>query len=99
MLSLERWGCTTKLNSPELLDENFLICVLWFWMLYSSAQIGSCPWELHRFKVLASADKHPCHLARPLVTVAAVKGFGGRKTFHRAGRHPDSPPTGQVLIF
>ena len=28
-------------------------------------------------------DKHPRHPARPLVSDVAVKGFGGRKTFHR----------------
>ena len=45
--------------------------------------------NLIRFVVLldasmASMDKHDCHPARPLVSVVAVKGFGGRKTFHRA---------------
>ena len=71
---------------------------MWFWMLYSSAQIKICPKELNWIKVLVSSDKHPCHPARPLASVAAVKGFDGRKTFHHAGRHPDSPAIGQVLI-
>ena len=68
-------------------------------MLYSSAQIVIFPQELYWSNVLASMDKNPCHPARPLVSVAAVKGFGGRKTFHHEGRHPDSPGIGQVLIF
>ena len=33
--------------------------------------------------VLAYMDKYPCPPARPLVSDVAVKGFGGRKTFHR----------------
>ena len=28
-------------------------------------------------------DKNPFHPARPLVSVVAVQGLGGRKTFHR----------------
>ena len=52
-------------------------------MLYSSAQIVIFPQELYWSNVLASMDKNPCHPARPLVSVVAVKCFGGRKTFHR----------------
>ena len=57
--------------------------LLWFRMLYSSARIEICPQELYWSKVLAYMDKHPCHPARPLVSDVAVKGFGGKKTFHR----------------
>ena len=60
-----------------------LLDLLWFRMLYSSARIEICPQELYWSKVLAFMDKHPCHPARPLVSDVAVKGFGGKKTFHR----------------
>ena len=63
-------------------------------MLYSDAQIESCPLKLHRFKILVSTDKHLRHHTRPLVSVAAVGGIGGRKTFEQAGRHHDSPAIG-----
>ena len=92
MLSPERLGCTTKPNSHKLFNEPNLLEFLWFRMLYSSALIEICPWEVLWFKVFALQRNNFCHLARPLVTVAAVKGFGGRKTFHHAGRHSDSPP-------
>jgi hypothetical protein len=58
--------------------------LLWFWMLYSTAWIEICPKELYWSKVLVSMEKHPRHPARPLVSVVAVKGFGGRKTFLHA---------------
>ena len=31
-------------------------------------------------------DKNPCHPARPLVSVVAVKGFDGRKAQHEGKR-------------
>ena len=61
-----------------------LLDLLWFRMLYSSARIEICPQELYWSKVLASMHNYPRHPARPLVSVVAVKGFGGRKTFLRA---------------
>ena len=61
----------------------FLLVLLRFSMFYSSAQIEICPLELCWSKVLASMDENPFHPARPLVSVVAVKGLGGRKTFHR----------------
>ena len=57
---------------------------LWLWMPHSSARIEICPQELDWSKVLASMDKNPCRPARPLVSVVAVKGFGGRKLFLHA---------------
>ena len=53
-------------------------------MLHSNAQMKSGPQELYWSKVLASMHNYPRHPARPLVSVVAVKGFGGRKTFLRA---------------
>ena len=58
--------------------------LLWFWMLHSSAWIEICPYELDWSKVLASMHNYPRHPARPLVSVVAVKGFGGRKSFLHA---------------
>ena len=67
-------------------------------MLFSNAEIDNYPGNCVGSKFLVSTNIPACHHTRPLVWVTAVRGFGGTKTFFRAGRHPHSPAIGQVLI-
>ena len=99
MLNSEHLGYATKPQSHELLDEPlFSLACCGFGCFIPMLRTRFVPTDCVGSKFLVFSDIPPCHHTRPLVSVTAVGGFGGTKTFSRVGRHPDLLAILQVLI-